>query len=167
MFEYKIYGLKLIDCDQIKYIGMTKRNLQVRLNQHFRDSKRFDHKNSRWVRKYKENIEIILIEDNIKNKSECCEKEKDYIKLFKSFGANLNNSTIGGDGGAGMTGRKHSDESKRKISESHKGKKQGPAWNKGMKGSPGGPKKGTKFTEEHKRKLSESAKKRIRKNVSN
>lgn len=51
---------------------------------------------------------------------------------------------------SGMSGKHHSEETKRKISESHKGKKGHPAWNKGKHP-----------TEETKRKISESHKGRI------
>jgi hypothetical protein len=161
MEDYKIYGLKLKDSDEIKYIGMTKQSLENRLMGHISSSKRYNHKNACWLKGHKDEVEIVLIEDGILTNKDCCQKEIHYIKLFKSFGANLNNYTIGGDSGGGMSGKKQSEETRKKISESHTGKKQGPAWNKGMKGSPGGPKKGTKFSDEHRKKLSEAAKRRI------
>jgi tRNA G10 N-methylase Trm11 len=52
-------------------------------------------------------------------------------------------------------GFKYSEESKRKMSESHKGKT---TWNKGTKGIMIAWNKGKKMSEEHKRKISESLK---------
>jgi hypothetical protein len=46
--------------------------------------------------------------------------EQHYISLYKSWGFNLVNWTIGGEGG-GMKGKKHSAETRRKQSESRKG----------------------------------------------
>ena len=171
--DYKIYALKLKDSEEIKYIGYTKQSLEKRLQQHISTSKKYTHKNACWLKKYKDDVEIILIEDNILTHKDICDKEIHYIKLFKSFGCKLNNGTSGGDGciNGGMTGRKHSEETKNKISESHKGKKQGPSWNKGIKGISsdinGGTKRGSKFTEEHKKKLSEAAKKRFANKIKN
>lgn len=59
-----------------------------------------------------------------------------------------------------LKGCKRSDETKRKMSEAHKG------LTSGMKGKPG-PNKGKKFSEETKRKMSESHKKRWAKRKAN
>lgn len=101
MRTVKIY--MLIDpIDNIpKYIGKTVTDINKRYNSHIyqwtRDKGRHNKLNS-WIKSlakkgYKPIIEII---DN------CDENnwqlyEMSYIKLFKSFGANLKNSTNGGD----------------------------------------------------------------------
>ena len=43
--------------------------------------------------------------------------EKHYISLFKSWGFNLTNGTSGGEGSNGFKGKKHSEETKRKLRE--------------------------------------------------
>lgn len=126
MENQKIYGLKLLNDDKIRYIGKTKIDLIKRLNQHLYFSARTgnNHKNY-WINKNKSNIDIVLIEDNIGD-LEINEKEKLYVKLFKTFGARLVNSTIGGDGLMNP-----SIEVRKKISDKNKGKI---PHNKGIKG---------------------------------
>lgn len=79
----------------------------------------------------KENIIILL--DNLTE--ECAlEKEKEFISNYgrKSDGGILINVSEGGEKGfAGMKGKKHTEESKKKMSESHKGRN---VWNKGLVG---------------------------------
>jgi hypothetical protein len=116
MENYKIYALKLIDDDNIKYIGFTSRNLEDRFKEHLYVTINLKYKNGYWIKKYKDNIEIILIEDNIKSIEEVCEREIFYIRYYRELGFNLNNLT---NGGGGM---RATDETRRKISESQKGK---------------------------------------------
>lgn len=49
--------------------------------------------------------------------------ERNYIKLFKSVGANLLNQLPGGEGGATMNGKFLTTDQKNKISKSKSGKK--------------------------------------------
>jgi hypothetical protein len=71
----------------------------------------------------------IRIIENFLTEKEALQREKDYIKLFGR--ENLTNMTDGGEGGDTFSNRKHSDETKKKISESKKGK---PTWNKNKSG---------------------------------
>lgn len=121
MKEFKIYGLKLNDSDEIKYIGRTGSNLKKRLASHFSDANKpkYNFKNVNWLRKYKNNVEIVLIEDNIETSDEANLKEIEYIKLFRSFGANLNNTTKGGEGVVGMV---RTEEYRKRLSDSLKGR---------------------------------------------
>jgi hypothetical protein len=157
---YKIYGLKLINGDQIRYIGYTKNSIEYRLSEHKKQSKNGKYRNAFWVKKYRNEIEAVLIEDEIPTKQDACEKEKMYIKLFKSFGAILTNGTKGGEGGNYWSGKKLSDDAKRKMSESKKGKKLSDSHRENVIRSL----IGRKHNEETKRKMSESAKKRWNKN---
>jgi len=65
--------------------------------------------------------------------------EKRWIKTLKNIGYNIANMTPGGDGGPTWTGRKHSEETKKRMSISAKGNKAN---------------LGKIFSEEHKKKLS-------------
>lgn len=82
-------------------------------------------------------------------------KEEEFISLFKSLGANLTNATLGGKT---TRGYKHTDETKKKISEMFKGRKVPFEVNDDWKRKC---KEGGRImihTEESKRKISESRK---------
>jgi hypothetical protein len=66
MSIYKIYALKEVSSNEIKYIGLTTKSLNERLGRHLRD-KKIDHKTN-WIKKIgRENIEIILLDDSTFN----------------------------------------------------------------------------------------------------
>ena len=69
-----------------------------------------------WVKKNRENIEIILVEENIKTKEEICSKEMYYISKYKKDGYDLVNTINGGEG---WFGTKFSEEHKLNISKNH------------------------------------------------
>lgn len=138
--DYKIYSLKDPNTDLIRYIGMTGCSIKKRLNEHIRCNDKSRRRNWIFSLKNKESSPIIeLIEDNL-NLIDACNKEIEYIKLFKSAGAMLVNSAIGGQ--RGMNGFKHSEETRKKQSESRKGL---PSWNIGIP-----------MSEDAKKKLSKS-----------
>jgi hypothetical protein len=131
--NYKIYGLKIKNTDLIRYVGMTSNSLQNRLNEHIRYTSKQKSKNGFWLKKYGYDVEVVLIEDDIQTKKEAYDKEKMYIKLFKSFGAILTNGTEGGEGGRQTDevrkiisqkgiGRIVSKETRDKISKTMKGR---------------------------------------------
>lgn len=150
-FIYKIINLK----NGKIYIGKTTQSLKRRFNQHISralsNEERLKHIYLySAIRKYgKESFSIELIEEV--KKELLNQREEWWIKFYKTTEKeNGYNLTGGGDGGTNMlpstikkikeTKNKngtwlHSEETKRKISTSHKGKK---------------------FSEEHKRKLSEN-----------
>lgn len=140
---YQIYSLNCpYNPEIVRYIGYTKKTLNKRLAIHMAYLYTKSHKIS-WIKKLKsEGVKplIVLIEDNL-TIEKAKEKEIEYIKLFKSFGARLTNSTIGGEGAHGY---KHTEERKLKISIANKGKTS--------------KLRGTKFTEEHKKNISQSLK---------
>lgn len=86
--------------------------------------------------------EKIILE--IGDENSICDLEREYIRegLKSELCLNIN---YGGSGGSRL-GQHHSEETKQKLSESHKGKI--------------GPNKGKLFSDEHKRKMSEAAKRR-------
>lgn len=103
----------------IRYIGKANEP-RKRLNQHIKESK------SSEIKTYKHNwINSFLIK-GVKPKIEILDEvlesewqfwEQYWICLIKSWGFNLVNLTLGGGGGEGY---KHSEESKKKMSESKK-----------------------------------------------
>jgi hypothetical protein len=130
---FKIYALKLTYSDEYRYIGRTKEKLNIRLTKHKINARLSKNKTHRcnWILKNIDNIEIFLIEDNIKDYEESCEREIYYISLYRDI-FNLTNSTNGGDGGC--PGYKHTKEALEKISKTHKGKKISEETKQKMKG---------------------------------
>jgi hypothetical protein len=112
----KIYGLVCPTSKQIRYIGVTKYSLKKRLNEHLRENKSKTYK-QKWIKSLlnkglKPNIVLICLTDE----SNWIEAEKYYIKLFKTNGFKLTNTSEGGEGG-GSKGYKHTEEWKGKASE--------------------------------------------------
>ena len=107
------------------YIGKAdepERRFKSHLSKTRNGSKYYVH---RWIRKiWKTGKQPTMIIQHWDVKMESWEKlEKQTIKLYKVLGWNLKNISGGGQGSTGMLGRKHTKETKIKISESHKGKK--------------------------------------------
>jgi len=106
------------------YIGKTIRTLKQRQWEHYnsafnKNSQTYFH---RALRKYNKNNFKWKTIHQCKNEKELNETEIYYIDELNSF-KNGYNMTPGGDGGAGMLGKKHSLETRKKISEGNKGKK--------------------------------------------
>lgn len=110
------------------YVGQTRRRLQDRMIQHCGIGKSGS-KIKRAINKYK-TFTVSILESNL-TISQLNSFEKFYIKLFNSNGIEGYNLESGG------MNKTVSDETKRKLSESHKG---------------------ITFSDEHKRKLSETKK---------
>lgn len=127
---YKITNLINGKC----YIGKSN-NIKLRWYDHKRKINDYDYPLYNAFRKYGiENFKFEIIEEVEENLLN--EKEKFYIQEFNSFNEGYN-CTLGGEG---MYGFSHSDETKKKCSESQKGTKS--SW------------WGRKHTEETKEKMS-------------
>lgn len=104
------------DIGEPRYVGKTIKTLETRLKNHLATTKKYKSYKNNWINKVGKNqIEINLIEicDNINSN----EREIYWISYFKYLGFKLTNCTDGGDGG---TGKKHSEETKQKISNTKK-----------------------------------------------
>jgi group I intron endonuclease len=166
-----VYIYALVDSrdNQIRYIGKTT-NVKRRLNRHITERFLHDSYKDRWVRKMLENgnnPQIEIIDEVIEN--EWVYWEKFYISYFKYIGCNLTNGTHGGDEPPSTKGRRHTEESKLKMSQAKKGKPI-PWLNNGSKRTDEhrknlsiscknrqSPNKGKKFDEEYRKKLSDSS----------
>jgi len=135
----------------IRYIGKTI-NLKKRYDSHINESSLKRTHKEKWINKTLTNGGKIIMEIL----DICDEKESDFIEIywisqFKTWGFNLVNLTSGGDGGSSMKGRKLSDETKLKMSESAK--------NRGL--TIGGWNKGIKMSDDFRKKISQISKGRI------
>jgi hypothetical protein len=136
--EHKIYALVDPRTDEIRYIGFTSQSLDVRLNAHIRRART---KSRLWVCNWMrqllaENLtpKIQLLESVSGNWQE---RESYWITEGHRLEWPITNLTLGGEG---TLGHKHTLESRRKMSESQKGKIS--------------PWRGKHLSDEHKRKLS-------------
>lgn len=117
-----IYGLIDPKTNELRYIGKSI-NPKVRLRKHISERNNHDSYKDRWVRKiYNSGFkpELIIIDEVLKSEWQFWEQH--YIAYYKMLGSKLTNGTIGGDQPPSTKGRKHRDESKKKMSESKKGK---------------------------------------------
>ena len=117
--ETKIYTLTDPITNQVRYVGKTTCKLKTRLNAHF-DKNSNTHKNN-WLRslKNKDLKPIIEILDSTYDHNWKW-LEIYWIEQFRVWGFDLTNLT---EGGEGMLGYYHTNESKEKISKAHKGRK--------------------------------------------
>ena len=157
-YIYKIIN----DINNKIYIGQTVETPEKRWIRHkrCRNYKKYQHIHfykalNKYGIEHFSVFEVKKIEVKTKNqlKQELDKWEKYYIKEFDSF-KNGYNSTEGGDGG--MLGFKHTEESKRKMSKSHKGVIPSEETRKKMSIA----QKGKTFSEETKKILSEKLKER-------
>lgn len=99
-----IYGLRLVDDFEYRYIGLTTRGIKARLKGH-KDSLSYGTKSRvySWIKSIGfENIEYDILEEcPIGNIDYLNEAEMFWISQIRSFGHRLKNHT---DGGGGMTG---------------------------------------------------------------
>lgn len=108
-----IYTLAHPDTKEIRYVGKSN-DTTIRLSNHLSDKSK-THKVS-WIKSLNDNKPILEILDICDDRN-WAETEQYWIAQLKSWGFNLVNHTIGGEGSAGI---KLSDEHKRKISRSMK-----------------------------------------------
>lgn len=141
-----IYGLCEPDWKTIRYVGVTY-DLSSRYKYHLVD---FDttHK-ARWIQSLLNQglkPKIIILDVVLSEMRE--EAEREWIRILRESGCDLTNST---DGGEGVWGLHHSEETKEKMRIKRLG-------TKNTKSSLA--KKGVKFSEEHRKNLAASTARR-------
>lgn len=105
----KIYGLVCPNSKQIRYIGVTRHSLEKRLNEHLRENKSKTYK-QKWIKSLlNKGLKPCIVLICLTDETNWIETEKFYIKLFKTNGFKLTNTSEGGEGG-GSKGHKHTEE---------------------------------------------------------
>tara|TARA_R110000868_G_scaffold81435_1_gene230483 strand:- start:5948 stop:6544 length:597 start_codon:yes stop_codon:yes gene_type:complete len=130
--NYKVYMIKSLSNDKV-YIGFTKHTLRHRLSTHFRNSKKKSMVNNKFanaILKYGRDNFIVELLCECNNKIEALDREIFFITKYNSYTDGYN-STLGGEVGNGdgschadfsgeknpFYGKKHTQESKLKISQ--------------------------------------------------
>lgn len=160
--------------EEYRYVGKTVQKLGHRLSKHIYESKNSDTYKSRWIRKLsRESIRPQILELEVIDADVDCEREVYWVARLKKEGHRLTNGTEGGEvaypgershmfGKTGaetpMYGKHHSEETKERMSETHKGERNAMYGKgderKGQKNSF----YGKKHTKESRVKISESLK---------
>jgi hypothetical protein len=178
--RWQIYYLSSSESPKcVKYVGFTSAGLSRRLKDHIRVSLRNNQQQLllyNWVRKITSNGETLLITElqSGYGLSDGMSAETAWIWYYLDQGYSLKNASLGGEG---MTGYKHTAESRAKISAANIGNKNALGFKhsdefrrnlsikaKNQKQSResiergAAKKRGRKHTEEHKRKISEAGK---------
>lgn len=107
----------------IRYIGKTEQPLYRRLTSHIaeRNSKDRSYKLN-WIRKLlNEGLVPLIWPIEICRKDNWVEREQYWVKFFKPMG--ITNGTDGGEGASGRTGFRWSEEARKQMSVSRKGRK--------------------------------------------
>jgi group I intron endonuclease len=145
MKQCYIYTLSHPLTSEIVYIGKTTTSLSHRLSTHIVDSRRHNRKICTWIKKLTKQGLIPLIEEIDTCSEECSsEMERFYIQMFKSWNFMLKNHTEGGEGLSGFShsqetrdlksqqvkgennpfyGKKHTNETKMRISNANKNRR--------------------------------------------
>lgn len=155
--RWKIYVLK-DEFGRPRYVGKTMGRLRRRLLRHLEEVTRGTIRNHKtnWIRKMLMNgLEPVIELVDEGTGPGWQESEIRHIELCrKMYGSLITNITAGGDGARGT---KHTEETKRKISQIHRGRKMSDEtrakMSKSRKGVPIGP-----FTAEHRANLSKAHK---------
>lgn len=103
--------------NQPVYIGITSRDLKIRLSEHIRNNNSGKFKD--WINEQIENnVDILISEIETTSKEEIKKREMFWIQHFKKIGFEILNGNNGGGGPIELT-----DEQKNKLSESRIGDK--------------------------------------------
>ena len=148
-----IYALKCPDTFAVRYVGWTV-DLPNRIAAHKAKAKSEIHKThcQKWISSLLAAGKEFIVEVLQQGSGAWAETEKQWIAHYRQLDANLCNHTDGGDGTLGYS---LTVEQRKKLSNSHKGKKRTEEWKKLMSEKM----KGRQFSEEWKRKISEAKKK--------
>lgn len=131
--QYLVYTLSDPETDELRYVGMTTKPLNTRLNGHFVPStlKKEENHRTHWLRLLrakgvKPKIELL---EGCVGLEQMREAERFWIEQLRALGFRLVNTT---DGGEGIPGLKMSDETRARMSEARRKNWQDPAFREHM-----------------------------------
>jgi hypothetical protein len=99
MRQYTIYALVAANCDSVMYVGATCTPVNKRLSKHYSEALRRRNPSpcSRWIRRlYSEQTRITIRIIEMCEESEWQEKERKWIRHYRSQNPNLLNRKPGG-----------------------------------------------------------------------
>jgi hypothetical protein len=119
--SFLLYGLFCPNTLEIKYVGITTRNLITRFNEHLKHPT--NHIINNWINSLNKNNQKPLIKliTEYNNYDDLLLGEINEIKKYRELGVILYNMSDGGDINP-MQGKHHTEESRKKISEVQKGR---------------------------------------------
>ena len=130
----------------VRYVGKTSATLGARLSQHKSHSKRERNHRAHWIRSARDlRVELIDVVDG-----DGVEEEVQLIASLRALGVDLVNGTRGGEG---TLGHRHSEETRKKMSESRRLR---PPHSEETRKKMSDTRTGRKASEETRKKMSES-----------
>lgn len=121
MSHYTIYALIDPRDNQIRYIGITKKNLKSRLNNHYYKDARDNLAKRTWLNELTDlGMKALIEEIETVTEEQACFSEEFWIAHYRSIGVNLLNMT---NGGYGVPGLKFTQAVRNRMSNALKGKK--------------------------------------------
>lgn len=95
----RIYALIDPRSKQIRYVGKTIQTLRKRLIGHVTETHRGTYRRARWIRALERlGIKPRIVALGTYPTNDLCEQERRWISILRKWGADLVNSTAGGDG---------------------------------------------------------------------
>jgi len=120
---YYLYRHIRLDTNEVFYIGIgTKNNKHLGFSSEYKRAYYKKGRTNHWkniINKTNYNVEILFESDSL---SIIYEKEREFIKLYGRKDLNKGTLVNHNNGGGGLEGSKHTEEAKKKISESNKGR---------------------------------------------
>lgn len=102
VITWVVYGLRLVDDFEYRYVGLTTVGAELRLKRHIYDSKKYPNRHvCRWVNKHRHSVTIDVLEVfEIGDSEGLWEAEQFWISQIRGFGHSLTNASLGGESGS-------------------------------------------------------------------
>lgn len=115
MKNFTLYGLRKPG-EEIRYVGVTGGDLKTRLRDHYKKKKRIDYRGNWMAEAKRKNIQVEIIPCCVGlTEQEAYNMETAVIEILRLANVSLVNTSAGGRRGPDCTGKKHSEDAKKKI----------------------------------------------------